>query len=429
MRVRPGPTASEHQCPGPGRRLRATVVDNAKAPLGYSPKDNTLNLSPERANDSRVGKPGFNGQALYAAAQAELIRSGTAPAAVSGAAYLAGRAAGVEAPRSVQPHSARARAARGPGSAAASPQVDARVDGPGRRARHACRGSRDGFGMGPSPTAHVRPAAFIPPPVGSHHAGSEARALMSGFLVPVLVRSPLFTEGPAAGRPDGTTNEGTTRRIVERETGTDEGPNDHDPPSAVVVTRHRGSRLSVPVTAAHRGEPGLSSMFVLPPAGGLGTLVRVHCVRSGNGRSAPGFAHSGRILPWAGQRRGAADDENRDCPEFVIGGDTGEPGAGIRRGRSARSAPRWCAAGPKAMGARSTTGRRKKRDMKNMRSTTNNTERTKGTSTKSTKGGRARLRRTSSTGHPSLAIHSVLRDDRNGRDVQRDYLSATAQAT
>ena len=216
---------------------------------------------------------------------------------------------------------------------------------------------------------------------------------------------------------------------TERETGTDEGPNDHDPPSAVVVTRHRGSRLSVPVTAAHRAEPGLSSMFVLPPAGGLGTLVRVHRVRSGNGRSAPGFAHSGRILPWAGQRRGAADDENRDCPEFVIGGDTGEPGAGIRRGRSARSAPRWCAAGPKAMGARSTTGRRKKRDMKNMRSTTNNTERTKGTSTKSTKGGRARLRRTSSTGHPSLAIHSVLRDDRNGRDVQRDYLSATAQAT
>ena len=65
------------------------MVDNAKAPLGYSPKDNTINLSPERANDSRVGKPGFNGQALYAAAQAELIRSGTAPAAVSGAAYLA----------------------------------------------------------------------------------------------------------------------------------------------------------------------------------------------------------------------------------------------------------------------------------------------------------------------------------------------------
>ena len=67
----------------------ANVIDDAGAPIGYSTEDGTINLSPERVNESRDDNPRFNGQALYAVAQAELSRSGTAPAAVSSAAYLA----------------------------------------------------------------------------------------------------------------------------------------------------------------------------------------------------------------------------------------------------------------------------------------------------------------------------------------------------
>ena len=65
------------------------VIDDARAPFGYSTEDGTINLSPERVNESGDDNPRFNGHALYAVAQAELSRSGTAPAAVSSAAYLA----------------------------------------------------------------------------------------------------------------------------------------------------------------------------------------------------------------------------------------------------------------------------------------------------------------------------------------------------
>ena len=67
----------------------AKVLDNAAAPIGYSVKSGTLNISEQRAQKAKIEPWQLNGKALYGAAVAKLVADGVPAKQARGAAYVA----------------------------------------------------------------------------------------------------------------------------------------------------------------------------------------------------------------------------------------------------------------------------------------------------------------------------------------------------